>query len=561
MINLLQSSPKNSLAAVLFLTLSLAACGGAYGSRSPAPVPRSLSIKPSTAVEAVGETRQFSAQVTFSDSTTRDVTSQVVWVSSPSAVATITKSGGLGSALAPGDATVSASFTASGASVAASAVLHVARGASIQSIEVSPGTNPLELGASQQFAATATLADGNTEDVTRRAAWTTSDPGVLRVNTAAGRVGLANTRGPGSATISAVVEGVSGSAPVRVVRRVAKFMYVAGPFGIDGYAVSPADGSLTSVRSARFASGEVSSLTITRDRKFLYAADVALGAIWAFQIGADGGLVQIPNSPFPTTANSSPISLLTHPAADLLFMTNFDTGEITTFTIGSDGAISPHAPVSFIGSQPLSGTTTQDGKFLYQAVQDGGSATIAGFSIGSSGAIQPLSGGRIIAGPSPKVLTVDPSSHFLYATIAGSTEDMPSAFSGYAIDHVSGLLTPIKGSPFANAENPIATAIDASGRFLYVVDSGQATDENVVSAFSIDPGSGALSPIPGASLPVSPLTQSIAIDPSAQFAYVGLSGTQGIRAFKIDQNTGALTEISGSPFVDRGDVTAMALTY
>jgi 6-phosphogluconolactonase len=242
-------------------------------------------------------------------------------------------------------------------------------------------------------------------------------------------------------------------------------------------------------------------------------------------------------------------------------MTNFDTGEITAFTIASGGAVSPRAPVSFVGSQPLSATTTPDGRILYQAVQDGGSATIASFSIASNGTIAVLPGGRIIAGLFPKMLTVEPSGHFLYATAAGSSEDSFKSALCYTIDPVSGLLTPVKGSPFAAGENPIATAIDASGRFVCVVNSVQASDEAVVSASSIDPNSGVLSHISGIPVSISSIPQSIAVDPGARFAYVGLGGAEGIRGFKIDLTTGVLTEVPQSPFVARGDVTAMAFAY
>ena len=85
---------------------------------------------------------------------------------------------------------------------------------SLQSITIAPAIAPLELGANQQFTATGKLTDGTTQDLTESVSWSTSDQAVLRVNTTAGRVGLANTRGAGSASISAAVGGIVGSASV-----------------------------------------------------------------------------------------------------------------------------------------------------------------------------------------------------------------------------------------------------------------------------------------------------------------------------------------------------------
>jgi uncharacterized protein YjdB len=72
-----------------------------------------------SALQSVGATYQFTATVTFSDNTTRDVTSQSLWTSSANSVATITQSGGLEMAVGTGDVTISASFSAAGGTVRA----------------------------------------------------------------------------------------------------------------------------------------------------------------------------------------------------------------------------------------------------------------------------------------------------------------------------------------------------------------------------------------------------------------------------------------------------------
>ena len=107
------------------------------------------------------------------------------------------------------------------------------------------------------------------------------------------------------------MNGISGSASVTVARRTPRFLYTGGLFGIQGYTISPATGALAPLADSQFtASGVITSLAITRDRGFLYAADSALGVVWAFQIDASGALLPLSDSPFFTPTTSSPISVV-----------------------------------------------------------------------------------------------------------------------------------------------------------------------------------------------------------------------------------------------------------
>ena len=547
---------------VSLLALLMTACSGA-GSGQPyaEALPTLLAIAPATTAQPVGVSQQFTATVTFSDNTNRDVTSQVAWASSSEAIAAITRSGGLGTAVAPGDVVISASFSAAGRTVTASATLRVTP-AEIRSIEVTPASGNLELGANQQFTATAKLTDGTTQDVTRNASWTTSDPTVLRVNMSSGRVGLANTRGPGAATVIATFDRTSGSTVVTVVRRITKFLYVGGVFGIAGYTVTPATGELTPIAGARFTpAAAVLSMTVSRDRRFLYAADIGLGVIWGFQIDPSGSLTPLPGGPIVTPTILDPLSIVAHPTADFLFMSDVGTGEITTFRIGSDGSLTAVTPTTQTSQQALFATVTPDGRFFYQALRLAGVATIPGFSIASDGALLAIPGDAAATGNQPRTLTVDPSGRFLYVTIPSSSAGLSTAVFGYAIEALTGALTPLPGSPYSAGESPIGGAADASGRFLYVANLANSTSGNSLSGFAIDATTGVLTSLPRSPFPAPFSPVSVAVDPGAQYVYVGLDGSQGVRAFAIDQQSGALNEISGSPFPAPGPSLALTLTY
>jgi hypothetical protein len=87
--------------AVTMIVASLSAC-----STSPTTV---SSVAVTGATPAIGASSQFSAVATFSGGTTQDVTSTATWQSSNVAVATVSATG-MVTAIAPGNATISATY-------------------------------------------------------------------------------------------------------------------------------------------------------------------------------------------------------------------------------------------------------------------------------------------------------------------------------------------------------------------------------------------------------------------------------------------------------------------
>ena len=71
-----------------------------------------------------------------------------------------------------------------------------------------------------------------------------------------------------------------------------------------------------------------------------------------------------------------------------------------------------------------------------------------------------------------------------------------------------------------------------SGKFAYVANSGTST----LSAFSIDPKTGALAPIPGSPFATGSNPFSVAVDPSGKFAYVANFTSNDVSAYSISSN-------------------------
>jgi 6-phosphogluconolactonase len=128
------------------------------------------------------------------------------------------------------------------------------------------------------------------------------------------------------------------------------------------------------------------------------------------------------------------------------------------------------------------------------------------------------------------------------------------SISAFSIDPGTGALTPVVGSPFPAGAYPYRLTIAPSGRFIYAANT--ASDD--ISGFSIDQNTGTLTPVPGSPFPAGTTPYMVAISPLDQFAYVANANSDTISAFTVDPNTGALTPVPGSPFADTGqsqDVT------
>ena len=72
----------------------------------------------------------------------------------------------------------------------------------------------------------------------------------------------------------------------------------------------------------------------------------------------------------------------------------------------------------------------------------------------------------------------------LRAQFAYVTNFSDSNVSAYTIDPATGALTAIPGSPFSAGADPVSVAVDPSGKFVYVANNAVG---NIVSGFTIDP--------------------------------------------------------------------------
>jgi hypothetical protein len=171
----------------------------------------SLSANGASTKLAVGGTLQITAQGTYTDGSNANLSGAATWSTSNPTVATV--SGGLVTAVAAGQADISASINdpIAGTVTAAALTVTVAQPVTLQKLVLSPSYSvSISKGSSKQFTLLGCFSDGSTRNLTGTATWTSSNTAVATVS-----AGLVTGVYKGSAKIYASYGGMTAS-PVSV---------------------------------------------------------------------------------------------------------------------------------------------------------------------------------------------------------------------------------------------------------------------------------------------------------------------------------------------------------
>jgi 6-phosphogluconolactonase (cycloisomerase 2 family) len=289
------------------------------------------------------------------------------------------------------------------------------------------------------------------------------------------------------------------------------------------------------------------TVNITDNDRFAYVTnivqDVGNGEITAYSIDpSTGALTEIPGSPFLTKDHPNWVAV--EPVGRYLYVTNSDSNNISGYNIdAASGNLSPIPGSPFpTGILPGWVAIHPSGKFAYVTHRTAPPANLRAFAIDeSTGSLSFIA--AYSAGNDAREVAVDPTGSFLYVANFGSNN-----VSAYTIDQTNGRLTIVPGSPFPAETDPQSLTVDPSGQFAYVANFAS----NTISAFRIEDGTtpggspGSLSFIAAYSAGNGP--RNVTVEPTGQYAYVANRFTHNVSAFRIDPATGALAEISGSPF-------------
>ena len=259
-------------------------------------------------------------------------------------------------------------------------VLQAGPAPTLSSIAVTP-TNPTVIaGATQQFTATGTYSNGSTQNITSQATWTSSSTAVATINAS----GLATGVSAGSATITAALSGVTGSASLTV----------QSPPTLSSISVTPANPTINTGATQQFtATGTYSNgstQNITSQVTWT-SSSTAVATINASGLatGASAGSTMITAGLSGVTGSTT----LTVQAASLaITTTSLPNGTLNvaySATLAASGGTLPYTWSISVGSLPpgltlnsssgaIGGTPTATGSYGFTVqVSDAGNAQTA----------------------------------------------------------------------------------------------------------------------------------------------------------------------------------------
>jgi 6-phosphogluconolactonase (cycloisomerase 2 family) len=504
----------------------------------------SIGITPASLTETAGSSHQLQATGFFTDSSTHDVTSSVLWSSTEPSVASVGNSpqnAGLETALAVGSTMVSASHGAASATIELTVTAAV-----LATIGVIPATLTLAKGLSHAFTATGVYTDNSLHDLTDAVTWRSTQPGVLAVSNAAGSNGFANALAIGTSTLTATLGEVSGSATVSVTAAtpvtltltpvnpglavglsasftatalysdgstqnvtaaavwtssVSAVASVGNGTGSSGVAVAASPGK-TSIAAAFAGLSTATTLTVTAI-EHTYVVNSGDNTLSQYVIGAQGALNPLADATVAT--GNDPVAVAVDPVAPYVYVANNLDGTVSAFRRATNGTLTSLGTAVATGNSPVAVVVEPTGHYAY--VVNSGDGTLSQFAVGAGGALEPLNPAAVAVGGYPLAIAVDPASRYAYVANAAGTVFEFTIGAG-------GVLTALNPASAAAGLYPQAVVVDPAGLYVYVVNNGDDT----VSQYAILPG-GALSALNPAIVAAGGSPAAIAIDPSGRYAY------------------------------------------
>jgi 6-phosphogluconolactonase len=167
-------------------------------------------------------------------------------------------------------------------------------------------------------------------------------------------------------------------------------------------------------------------MAVSSNGFFAYVTNNRTNNVTAFRISTEGVLLLVPSTPSnpnPVLVDGAPGTLAISPNTKRLYVANSGTDAVTAFNMEAAAALTliPQTagttnPGAVNGSDPASMAIAPSGKFFY--VANSGSNDVTAFSIGGTGLLSPIAPSGAIANPvktsvtGPKGMVVSPTDRF-----------------------------------------------------------------------------------------------------------------------------------------------------
>ncbi|MFP5204482.1 MAG: lactonase family protein [Acidobacteriota bacterium] len=180
------------------------------------------------------------------------------------------------------------------------------------------------------------------------------------------------------------------------------------------------------------------------------------GWLYAYNVGSNGALTPVTNSPFQ--AGVKPSALSTAPTNRFVYATDFASNQVIGYGVLSSGELSFLVNGPFkTGNEPASVVVDPRGMYLYVAnsLQNTVSAYTIAQPSGTPSAVINVSGSSVNAtDTTPVSILVDPGlGRFVY-----TANNLGNSISGFQLDPNTGVLKPTILTPYPTGLNPTALA-------------------------------------------------------------------------------------------------------
>ena len=284
---------------------------------------------------------------------------------------------------------------------------------------------------------------------------------------------------------------------------------------IDGYTLNATNSTFqatTGYVGPTIPTGDPGVGVVVVQKKFLYAVFGPENLIYGWSISPSGTLATLTGFPVSVPLSGTvpivpyhQVSVITNPSGTLLFIAQALLDQILVFQVSSTGALTVAPPVSTGADSPINLGMDGFGKYLY-VTEDPNLSThtatkTAAYVIGVSGTLTAVPGSPF-AFPMWQVQG-DLSGAYLIGISGNSTAlsavDDKNIYV-FAINQttVPGALTAAAGSPFATTYSPFNLTVNPVGEFAYTFSLNPSdTGNNPTEGFALNQGTGAITVVPG----------------------------------------------------------------
>ena len=329
--------------------------------------------------------------------------------------------------------------------------------------------------------------------------------------------------------------------------------------GNPGGSSSPG-GSGSGTAGSGSGSGSGSATAASSAPRFLYSSDFRGNRILGYSVDAATGALT-PTAQASAPAHSGPTRIASDNAGKGLYVIDKTSNDISVYSISrSDGSLVsvPGSPF-VIGETPTSVAVAPTGNYVYGATWNSTrtpTSRVYAFRVQSNGSLMAVPGSPFATVDWAQALAMDPQGKYLYVSSSPQTSTpSPSQVGAFSIGS-DGALTPVSGSPYTEPNSQFCSngawdmAIHPSGNFLVLPNMCEG-----IVLYRIDGSTGTLSlvtgspfPPPGPGFAATGDVQSIAIDPQGTFfwvtdSYCHSGCSMATDTWKLDTTTGVPTYI------------------